>query len=112
MTGEEGQRRVQDTGAIDVKSVRESLEHLLQGRKCIFHICTRNPTSKASYPRHLSCCIMMRNSEATGSDTVSYAFPELLVQQEKKLGMLWATELYFEARAWETCAQGARRAIQ
>jgi hypothetical protein len=29
MTGEEGQRRVQDTGAIDVESVRESLEHLL-----------------------------------------------------------------------------------
>ena len=43
MTGEEGQRRVRDAGAIDIESVRE---------------------------------------------------------------------LYFEARAWETCVQGARRAIQ
>jgi hypothetical protein len=29
MTAEEGQRWVRDIGAIDVKSVRESLEHLL-----------------------------------------------------------------------------------
>jgi len=33
MTGEEGQRRVWDTGAIDVEPVRESLEHLLQRRE-------------------------------------------------------------------------------
>jgi len=32
--------------------------------------------------------------------------------KDAKLGMLWATELYFEARAWETRIQGARRAIQ
>jgi hypothetical protein len=56
--------------------------------KYIFHVCTKNPTSKASYPRHLSCCIMMQKF---GSNWIRHCFIRLsrAVGTARKLAEQW-----------------------
>jgi hypothetical protein len=57
--------------------------------KYIFHVCTKNPTPKASCPRHLSCCIM---TQKFGSNWIRHCFIRLsrATGTARKLAEQWA----------------------